>query len=152
MPSLGNWRKVVLFLIRSQTMRGSEESPRNRKLICQDKDEEGQMHAMDISSLRPLWWTVSTRKWGNRGKTFTYDPIRLFGLIRAQKENLHSLDYDLAWWTGSYWHVCRKKWRPIWHSMTCHGDDLIACQDGRYLFIQRVMVCTPNGIPYKLAI
>lgn len=55
-------------------MRGSEESPRNRKLICQTRMERGRCMQWISAFLRPLWWTVSHRKARQWRKTFMTIP------------------------------------------------------------------------------
>lgn len=146
---LGNWRKVWCYSSLDHNNEGVKKAQRNRKLICQTRMKR-QMHAMWYQPFpRPLCGQASPEVEKRKHSRWSHQAVYL---IRAQKENLHSLDYDLAQWTGSYW-TCLLKWRPIWHSMTCHGDDLIACWwDGRLPFIQRLCYVRLNGIPYKLAI
>uniref|UniRef100_A0AC11D5Q0 T cell receptor associated transmembrane adaptor 1 n=1 Tax=Ovis aries TaxID=9940 RepID=A0AC11D5Q0_SHEEP len=75
---------------------GKRRKPKKQKTHLSDKDEEGQMHAMDISLSKTTLVDSFPPESEEIEENIHDDPIRLFGLIRAQKENLHSLDYDLA--------------------------------------------------------
>uniref|UniRef100_A0AAA9TYD1 T cell receptor associated transmembrane adaptor 1 n=1 Tax=Bos taurus TaxID=9913 RepID=A0AAA9TYD1_BOVIN len=75
---------------------GKRRKPRKQKTHLSDKDEEGQMHAKDISLSKTTLVDSYPPESEAIEENIHDDPIRLFGLIRAQKESLHSLDYDLA--------------------------------------------------------
>uniref|UniRef100_A0A4W2G085 T-cell receptor-associated transmembrane adapter 1 n=1 Tax=Bos indicus x Bos taurus TaxID=30522 RepID=A0A4W2G085_BOBOX len=75
---------------------GKRRKPRKQKSHLSDKDEEGQMHAKDISLSKTTLVDSYPPESEAIEENIHDDPIRLFGLIRAQKESLHSLDYDLA--------------------------------------------------------
>ena len=75
---------------------GKRRKPKKQKTHLSDKDGEGQMHAMDISLSKTTLVDSFPPESEAMEENIHDDPIRLFGLIRAQKESSHSLDYDLA--------------------------------------------------------
>ncbi|KAM9671032.1 T-cell receptor-associated transmembrane adapter 1 isoform 2-T2 [Dama dama] len=75
---------------------GKRRRPKKQKTHLSDKDGDGQMHAMDISLSKTTLVDSFPPESEAMEENIHDDPIRLFGLIRAQKESLHSLDYDLA--------------------------------------------------------
>uniref|UniRef100_A0A8C6E0K9 T cell receptor associated transmembrane adaptor 1 n=2 Tax=Moschus TaxID=68410 RepID=A0A8C6E0K9_MOSMO len=69
---------------------GKRRKPKKPKTHLSDKDEEGQMHAMDISLSKTTLVDSFPPESETIEENIHDDPIRLFGLIRAQKESSHS--------------------------------------------------------------
>lgn len=75
---------------------GKHRKPKKENTYLLDKDEDGQLRAVDASLSQSTSVDNFPLESQETEENVHDDPIRLFGLIRAKKESINQLDYDLA--------------------------------------------------------
>lgn len=68
---------------------GKRRKHKKQKTYLSDKDEDGQVHAMDINLSKTTLVDSFPPESQAIEENIHDDPIRLFGLIRAQKETVN---------------------------------------------------------------
>ncbi|XP_023976092.1 T-cell receptor-associated transmembrane adapter 1 [Physeter macrocephalus] len=79
----------IFYASLDHSCEGKRRKPKKQKTYLSDKDEDGQVHAMDINLSKTTLADSFPPESQAIEENVHDDPIRLFGLIRAKKETVN---------------------------------------------------------------